>query len=102
MSNEKQDPAKRLHGKRGLDKAGRRKSRILTAEQFDAVEPFLVRLSADRKAAARMVMVDKAKMQDVADQFGWPARQSVDRAVAAVWAKYQELEEARLSWSRQT
>ena len=87
--------SRRAIGKRGLDKAPRRKSRILTADQFDAVRPFLVRMSEERKDAARLVMVEKLKMQEVADMYGWGARQSVDRVVASVWAKFLELEEAR-------
>jgi|LFRM01.1.fsa_nt_gb hypothetical protein len=86
---------KRAKGERGPDKAVRRKSRVLTAEQFDAVRPFMVKMSHERIEAARLVMVDRIKMQDVADLFGWKARQSVDRAVARVWVKFQELEEAR-------
>lgn len=95
MSDNQGLESRRAIGKRGLDKAPRRKSRILTADQFDVVRPFLVRMSEERKDAARLVMVEKLKMQEVADMYGWGARQSVDRAVAAVWAKYQELEEAR-------
>lgn len=84
---------------RGKDKkGGRAKSRTLSVEQFEALRPFLDSLSADRVEAARLAMVESGqqiKLIDIAARFGWKSRQSVDRAVTAVWDVFQKQQESQ-------
>lgn len=79
---------------RGPDKSVRAKSRTLTAIEFEAVRPFLG-ISVERIEAARQAMVEGKKFNEVAEAFGWKSRQSVDRAVANVWAEFQKYRQSQ-------
>ncbi|NMZ71368.1 TrfB transcriptional repressor [Pseudomonas peli] len=93
----KNDPAENGQAERklrGPDKSLRTKSRTLTAIEFEAVRPFLG-ISAERIEAARQAMVEGKKFTEVAEAFGWKSRQSVDRAVANVWAEFQKYKQSQ-------
>lgn len=65
--------------------------RRLTAMEFDALLP-LLRISADRRVAARAALVDGKSFASIAKAYGWTP-QAVNGAVTAVWRtleRYQE------------
>jgi hypothetical protein len=91
------DPADQSQAERklrGPDKKLRTKSRTLTVIEFEAIRPFLG-ISSERIEAARLAMVEGKKFAEVAEAFGWKSRQSVDRAVANVWAEFQKYKQSQ-------
>lgn len=86
---------------RGPDTVVRAKTRTMTSVQFEGVRPFL-RISTDRIEAARLAMVEQQRFTDIAKQFGWESRQSVDRVVAVVWEVFQRYLESQDAVSKAT
>jgi len=60
-----------------------RKSRHMTASEFEAVRP-LLNISKDRIDAAYSALVLGEVLQRIADQYGW-SRQAVNDAANVVW-----------------
>lgn len=65
----------------------------MTAAEFEALRP-LLKISSDRIAAARAVLVDGLTYQAVGDQFGW-TRQAAGDAVNIVWRTLQRYHESQ-------
>jgi hypothetical protein len=70
-----------------------RSKRRMTAAEFEALRP-LLKISSDRIAAARAVLVDGLTYQAVGDQFGW-TRQAAGDAVNIVWRTLQRYHESQ-------
>ena len=67
----------------------------MTGAEFEAVRP-LLRISADRTAAARLALVEGQTLQGVANLYGW-SRQAVGdatRVVSKTFEKYRESQQA--------
>lgn len=71
----------------GLFEMGRRKIRRSTAPEFEAVLLLVNRMSAQRREAARLALVDGQTQQSVAERYGW-TRNAVDNAERVVWRVY--------------
>jgi hypothetical protein len=63
-------------------------TRRMTGAEFDAVQP-LLRISEERIAAARAVLVDGQTLQGTATRFGWASRNTVHECVNAVWKAFE-------------
>jgi hypothetical protein len=74
---------------------GRKKSRRLSATEFDAVMCLIGRMSVARRAAARMALVEGRTGQSIASEFGW-VRTAVNNAESAVWMTHQRFLAAKL------
>jgi hypothetical protein len=70
-----------------------RSKKRMTAAEFEALRP-LLKISSDRMAAARAVLVDGLTYQAVGDQFGW-TRQAAGDAVNIVWRTLQRYHESQ-------
>ena len=80
---------------RGPDKTPRAKSKSISAVDFEGLRPFLTGIADHRVEAARRVLVDKAKLVEVADEHGYKSRQAVGRCVDAVWPIYERYRESQ-------
>ncbi len=85
-------------------------SRRVTAEQFDAVRPYLSSLSEKRIEQARLAMVDGALLKDIADREG-VSPNAISKLVRQVWETLErqnilttesELEVLPPGWERVT
>jgi hypothetical protein len=75
---------------------GRRRTRQLTSAQFNAAMIIVVRMSPQRRAAARRALVDGETAQAIASFYGW-RRSAVHAAERTVWFAYQRFLAARLA-----
>jgi hypothetical protein len=73
---------------------GRKKTRRLTAEQFDAVMLLVSRMSVKRREAARLALVDGMTAQAVALRYGWQ-RTAVNNAETVVWQVHERYVQAK-------
>ncbi len=91
---------------------GRTKTRKMSAIQFDAVQLLITHMSPERRAAARLALVEGQTQQSIAAIYGW-GRTAVDNAERTIWkapARYEaakKLEEKASSalprgWGRVT
>ena len=67
--------------------------RTVSAIEFDAVLPFLHKMGADRRDAARLVMVEGKSQTEVAEAYGW-TRNNVSVIVKLVWNEIMRLRES--------
>lgn len=63
---------------------GRSKQRRMSAAEFDAVMLLMPTMSAQRRAAARLGLVEGLTGKAIADQFGW-GRSAVNNAETVIW-----------------
>jgi hypothetical protein len=70
-----------------------RSKKRMTAVEFEALRP-LLKISDDRMAAARTVLVDGLTYQAAGDRFGWK-RQAAGDAVDVVWRTLQRYHESQ-------
>lgn len=70
-----------------------RSKKRLTAVEFDMLRPFL-KMTEDRIAAARAMMVDGLSGRDAAAPHGW-VRQNATDAANLVWRAYEDYQVAR-------
>ena len=70
-----------------------RSKKRMTAVEFEALRP-LLKISEDRMAAARAVLVDGLTYQAAGDRFGW-TRQAAGDAVDVVWRTLQRYHESQ-------
>lgn len=68
-------------------------TRQLTASEFAAIMP-LLRISEDRKDAARLALVDGVTWKVIADKYGW-SRQAVGSTITTVWRTVENYREAQ-------
>ena len=80
---------------------GRKKTRRLSAAQFDAVMVLITRMSAQRRTAARQALVEGMTAQAVASQYGWQ-RTAVHNAETLVWLVHERYEQAKAAELRAT
>jgi hypothetical protein len=73
---------------------GRKKTRRLSAEQFDAVMQLVSRMSLQRRSAARQALVDGMTAQAIAAQYGWH-RTAVHNAETLVWRMHELYAQAK-------
>ena len=70
-----------------------RPKKRMTAVEFEALRP-LLKISDDRMAAARTVLVDGLTYQAAGDRFGW-TRQAAGDSVDVVWRTLQRYHESQ-------
>ncbi len=73
---------------------GRKKTRRLSAEQFNAVMLLISRMSVKRREAARLALVDGMTAQAVASHYGWQ-RTAVNNAETVVWQVHERYMQAK-------
>ncbi len=69
-----------------------RQKRRMTAPEFDAIRP-LLKISTERRDAARAALVDGETLAVVGERFGW-SRQAVGDAVNVVWRTLENYRES--------
>ena len=72
----------------------------MTAEQFDALRPYLTRMSKRRVDAARLALVEDRTLASIAKRFGWTSRQNVSDAINDVFAARARFEATEAVASR--